>query len=77
MIKEILITLEIFLLKHIKCLKYSWIKNSISFLLPILLFVGSLQAFSDTRKQQKHIFNPIDEVQLQFIIIYYCFKLSL
>ena len=56
-------TLNIFLWKHFKCLKFSWIKNILIIIVPILLCYGQIYVFNAVTNNETTTFNTVSKVK--------------
>lgn len=64
-------TIGIFLWKHWKCLRYSWIKNIFMIVVPILIAWFHIYVTSGHANSTQVVFDPINEVSLSKCL--FCF----
>lgn len=64
-----LTTIRIFLWKHWKCFRYSWIKNVFMIIVPILIAWFHIHVASGHSKSTQVVFDPINEVGFTLLLL--------
>lgn len=65
-------TIRIFLWKHWKCFRYSWIKNVFMIVVPILIAWFHIYVASGHSRSTQVVFDPINEVSFVVYYLYCC-----